>query len=414
MTQLFREEAVEFRADRLSGEIILTQSLSSRWITGLLALIIGAVLLWLTIGTYARTEIARGILVTTSSASKIYALRPGLVQSLLVKEGDSVAKGQQLATIESEQPGVGGSLYSAQSIAALSAQERLAVQQIGLSTERGQSNRDKLISSIDGINRQRADVSTQLSLQTEIVRSTQQTFEQLREIVGKGFVSKFEYERRRQIYISAQQEQSRLSQQLGALDAQLNDARAEIGRSRLDGASEINQAQSGVQSLRQQVARSENEGHYIVKAPIAGRVTAIQTGTGRTVGGPVPMMTIVPRGSPLLAEIYVPSRAIGFIRDGQDVRLLYDAFPYQRFGSFLGKVGTVSRVVIGPNELDAPFKLDEPVYRVSVSLSAQNVKAFGDVVPLQPGMTLAANIILDRRSFWNWLMLPFNAVANRT
>jgi membrane fusion protein len=414
LTQLFREEAIDYRSDRLSGEIILTQSLSSRWITALLALIIGAVLIWLTIGTYARTEIARGILVTTASVSKVYALRPGLVQALSVKDGDIVRAGQQLAIIESEQPSVSGSLYSAQSIAALSAQERLAVQQIGLSAQRGASNRDKLSASIDGSRRQRADVATQLGLQSQIVRSTQQTFEQLSEIVGKGFVSKFEYERRRQVYISAQQEESRLSQQLNALDAQLASARAEIGRSALDGQSEINQARSGVEQLHQQVSRVENEGHYVVKAPIAGRVTAIQTGAGRTVGGPVPMMTIVPNGSPLLAELYVPSRAIGFIRSGQEVRLLYDAFPYQRFGSFTGEIGAVSRVVISPGELDAPFKMDEPVYRVSVAPSAQSVTAFGDAVPLQPGMTLAANIILDRRSFWNWLMLPFNAVANRT
>ena len=151
-----------------------------------------------------------------------------------------------------------------------------------------------------------------------------------------------------------------------------------------------------------------------VEAPIAGRVTAIQTGIGRTVGGAVPLMAIVPIGSPLRAELYAPSRAIGFIRKGQEVRLLYDAFPYQRFGSFVGKVDTVSRIVIGPGELDAPLKIEEPVYRVTATLKDQQLQAFGEVVPFQPGMTLTANIVLDRRSFWDWLMTPFNAVAKRT
>jgi hypothetical protein len=44
----------------------------------------------------------------------------------------------------------------------------------------------------------------------------------------------------------------------------------------------------------------------------------------------------------LQAEIYIPSRAIGFVKPGQEVRLLYDAFPYQRFGAYRGRVVAAS------------------------------------------------------------------------
>ena len=49
-------------------------------------------------------------------------------------------------------------------------------------------------------------------------------------------------------------------------------------------------------------------------------------------------MTLTPRGGALRAELYVPSRAIGFVKSGQRVRLLYDAFPYQKFGPAWGEV----------------------------------------------------------------------------
>lgn len=251
-------------------------------------------------------------------------------------------------------------------------------------------------------------------MQKQIVASTRQTFEQLNAVVDKGFVSKVEYERRRQTYITAQQEQSRLAQQLNSISAQLVAADADMGRSQVSAETEVTQVKSSVQSMRQQRSRLQSEGGYVIKAPISGRITAIQTGIGRTVGGPVPLMVIVPIGSPLRAELYAPSRAIGFIRKGQEVRFLYDAFPYQRFGSFVGKVEIVSRIVIGPGELDAPLKIEEPVYRVTATLKDQQLRAFGEVVPFQPGMTLTANIVLDRRSFWDWLMTPFNAVAKRT
>lgn len=382
--------------------------------TGVLALSIFGAAVWLSVGQYARTETAQGILVTAAGSSKVFASRPGIVSSLLVKDGEVVKAGQKLALIESEQPSATGARYTADGIDALAVQEQLANQQIGLAGERARSEQARLAATMSGLDTQRSSVGRQLELQTEIVKSTKQTFEQIATLVDKGFVSKFEYERRRQAYVVAQQEQSRLTQQLGSVSADYARAQADIGRTRINSQAEANEVRSSVQALRQQKSRLESEGRYSVEAPIAGRVTAIQTGTGRTVGGTMPLLSIVPTGSALKAEIYAPSRAVGFLKRGQEVRLLYDAFPYQRFGSFTGRIDSVSRVVMSPTEIDAPLRIEEPVYRVSTSIDAQSLTAFGEKVALQPGMTLTANIVLDRRSFWDWLMTPFNAIANRT
>jgi membrane fusion protein len=101
----------------------------------------------------------------------------------------------------------------------------------------------------------------------------------------------------------------------------------------------------------------------LITAPIGGRVTALQAAAGRVVEPGRPLMTIVPSGSALHAEIYAPTRAIGFVESGEEVRLLYDAFPYQRFGSFAGRVNRVSRTVLDPRDIAAPLKIEEPVYR---------------------------------------------------
>jgi membrane fusion protein len=122
-------------------------------------------------------------------------------------------------------------------------------------------------------------------------------------------------------------------------------------------------------------------------------------------------MVIIPVDTELRAELYAPTRAIGFVREGQETRILYDAFPYQRFGSFGGRVASISRTVIDPRESEVPLRLEEPVYRIQVALDRQDLEARG--VPLQPGMTLNANIILERQSFLGWLLKPLNAVLRR-
>lgn len=113
------------------------------------------------------------------------------------------------------------------------------------------------------------------------------------------------------------------------------------------------------------------------------------------------------------ATLFAPSRAIGMARPGQEVRLMYDAFPYQRFGSFSGRIVAISRAVLAPDEVDAPVKLQEPVYEIHVALDRQHVEAFGQALALQPGMTLNADVVLDRRSFLDWLLEPIRAVRNR-
>jgi len=124
-------------------------------------------------------------------------------------------------------------------------------------------------------------------------------------------------------------------------------------------------------------------------------------------------MTIIPEGSNLEAILYAPTKAIGFVKNGQETRLLLDAFPYQRFGSFEAEIYEVSRTVIDPREADVPFQIEEPVYKVKAKLNKQMVSAFGENVPLQPGMTLTGNIVLERQSFLDWILTPLRAVVNR-
>lgn len=62
---------------------------------------------------------------------------------------------------------------------------------------------------------------------------------------------------------------------------------------------------------------------------------------------------------------------------------------------------------------DVPLQIDEPVYKVKAKLQMQSVDAFGENVSLQPGMTLTANIILERQSFLDWILTPLRAVMNR-
>jgi membrane fusion protein len=123
----------------------------------------------------------------------------------------------------------------------------------------------------------------------------------------------------------------------------------------------------------------------------------------------------VPSGATLEAHLYAPSRSVGFVRAGQQVLLRYRAYPYQKFGHHRGVISSVSRTAIDPSELPAGFAAAgapaEPLYRITVRLERQFVSAYGEDVRLQPGMQLDADVVLERRRLYEWVLDPIYALT---
>jgi membrane fusion protein len=121
-------------------------------------------------------------------------------------------------------------------------------------------------------------------------------------------------------------------------------------------------------------------------------------------------MIIVPADAELQAELAVPSSAIGFVKQGQEVRLAIDAFPYQRFGTVKGEVLTVAESAFSQQGATGAVVA---VYLVRIKLDADAITAFGRSEPLVPGMTLSARIITEKQSLLEWLFEPLYAVRRR-
>lgn len=414
MTALFRKEVYANRSERLFGEVVISQPLSTRYLVAFLAAVIAAAVLWVCIGTYARMETAPGTLVPDRPAPKILAPVSGIVTQLSVQEGSFVKAGQTLAIISLDRQSETGDQTLAASLGTITERTALGAEQMRLAGAQISGERARLASAAMTAEAQAADLDRQISLQTEIVASNRTLFEQVSTLVEKGYVSRIDFERRRQTWLSSQQQLGSLRQQRIAQSGQAAQARAQLASLQAQEATQQVELRSAIQSLEQQRLSLEGQKSYVVRAPVAGRVTAVQTNIGSTTNPSSPLMVIVPTDARMRAEIYAPSRAIGFVRAGQEVRLLYDAFPYQRFGSFSGRITSVSRVIIDPRESSVPVKLEEPAYKVVINLDRQTVAAFGQRYTLQPGMALNANIVLERQSFLDWLLLPLRAVSERS
>ncbi len=175
-----------------------------------------------------------------------------------------------------------------------------------------------------------------------------------------------------------------------------------------------------IAEVGQQLAEAEARREIVITAPQSGTVTAIQVERGGSVKTAVPLLSIVPAGATLEAHLFSPSRAVGFVQADQRVLLRYQAYPYQKFGHHEGRVANIARSAINPGELPSQlagltslYGATEPVYRIVVSLERQSVTAYGRPMPLQPGMQLEADVIIDRRRLIEWVLDPLYTLTGK-
>lgn len=162
-------------------------------------------------------------------------------------------------------------------------------------------------------------------------------------------------------------------------------------------------------------AGEEAGGRSVAGAGAAGGAggAGVAVGAGDAVAG-----STAPLTAPLTAHLYAPSRTTGFIQPGQPVWLSYDAYPYQKFGQHAARVQSVSRTPVNPQNLPAgraqalmqAAQTSEPLYRVSVQLQQQSIRAYGQKQALKSGMALQAHVALDKRAIWEWVLEPVLAL----
>ncbi|WP_050453154.1 HlyD family secretion protein [Candidatus Burkholderia verschuerenii] len=397
----------------MRGEILLTRSLSLWAITALLVAITSTLALWAALGSYARIETVPGALIPDGVLSKVYSDKPGRVVWLGVREGDVVRRGQPLATVQVEQNLANGHSPNDERLASVAEQARLTKSELRYEGDRTATERARLERLLDELGQERGVLDAQLVLQKQAVASTRSSFDAITPLVEKGFETKSDYERRRQEWLTTATQLQTLIQQISQLVQRRSQAESELAKLPVEHASKVADLHNSLSELDQRRIDIEGAKSFLITAPVAGRVTAVQAMPGRSSDGRLPMLSIVLEGARMQAILFAPSRAIGMARPGQEVRLMYDAFPYQRFGSSTGRILAISHSVLAPDEVDAPVRLQEPVYEMRVAIEKQSVEAFGQALPLQPGMTLNADVVLDKRSFLDWVLEPLRAVRNR-
>lgn len=424
-TPLFRPEAMAERRTPWLGAVLLAPQLSHRVYTTVAVLAAVAILAVMFGASFTRTARLNGWLVPPQGVVRVMAPRPGVITALHVAEGARVRQGQPLVTLSDElQSAAFGGVQAEVS-------RHLGERSRSLQDEREQQRsllaqqQRALGERLAAMRGEAAQFSREIELLKSRVAIAQRNEALHREQFKQGFIS----EMRLQIVQSEGLEQvarlSALERSLMTLKREMITVSAELNELPLRLGKEMATLDRSAAQIGQERAESEGRREIVIQAPGDGTVTAIQAVVGAAAGSGVPLLAIVPANHRLEAHLYGPSRAIGFVQPGQRVLVRYPAFPYQRFGHHEGVVASVSRTAVSPTDLPTPMAgvagaaagaggaVAEPIYRIVVEIANQSVTAYGQTMALQPGMTLEADISLEKRRLAEWVLEPLYAVTGK-
>jgi membrane fusion protein len=408
---LFRNEALEFQQhNRQWGDVALLQPLSTKIVAWFLAASAAVIILFLFVGQYSRKEIAVGYLTPTTGTAKIFAAQRGTIKAVHVEQGSTVREGQPLLTIETDQISADGIDVNASMLNTLRSQKGLIAENIKGEEQRTGSERERLTALVRGIEAEIFQLEGQIELQTErlkVVESDRDAADQLR---SRGFMSAVDFKRRQIQVLEQKQAITALNQQLAARRNQVTETQFALRQLPTVMAQKVQALRNDLAWVEQRIAEISGRRAYVIRAPTSGRISTLQATVGQNADPQRLQLEIIPEAAVLQAELFLPARAIGFVEPGQAVRILYEAFPYQHFGTYRGRVVKVSQTILTSSDAAGPIKLNEPAYRVTAALERPDIDAYGKRVALQPDMLLKADVILEKRSLMSWLTNPLRGV----
>ena len=429
-------EKSESFLERASGKI--DPSRASNILLGGIVAFIAIFFIWAALTELDRTVYSRGVVVPTAQLQRVSNLEGGIVERILVREGEMVEQGEPLMTLDrtlSEANLDSGEVtfealqYKVDRLEAEVAgrtprfvppanpqlADQVAVEQ-SLYLSRQSDQAAELAGARDRITQAQRSVAEAEANRAAAVSSRDAAREQLdllRPLVDNGVEPRASLIQAQRNYDVAQSQAASASASLSRAQAAVSEANAALAqirqRRRAEAASELAAARAELAAQRSALPAAQDRlSRTTIRSPLAGRVNRVLV---NTVGGSIqpgqPLAEIVPSDGNLVVQARVSPSDIAFVFPGQDALIKITAYDYAVYGGLEGKVENISPDAI------VDERTGESFYTVRVRANERGLRAQnGTLMPITPGMVADVNLTGDKRSVLDYILTPLTRVRN--
>jgi membrane fusion protein len=343
----------------------------------------------------------------------VFPPRAGVIERIHVSDGDSVRRDDVLFNVVDLQSMPDGTDADTQLLSGY-ANERAA---LAATRERESSrfaaDRAVLLAQLQTASRQAHEVSRLIDVQVDQNELADRQLDALGKLHDSGALPAVEWFSRREQHLQVRERLQATRQSYERIVGERASLTAQLRRLPLEHAERLADLESRETAIERAEVQIRARRNFDVRAPVSGRVVTVKRKVGDTASPSDFALTLIPDDSKLIGRLLIPTTAIGFVEPGQDVRMRYDAFPYQHFGVQVARVRDIARSVLFDGDDYGPLRVTQPAYPASVDLLSQTIGADARDVPLQSGMLFSADIVLERRSILEWAIEPLLGMRGR-
>ena len=397
-------------------------------------------LLWAILGRLDIVAVAEGKLIPESYVKIVQPAESGIVKDILVREGQAVKAGQILMRMDALI-----SEADTQSIGAEHQRKRLALRRIqselsgtpfkmeandppGLTQEisaQYRANRTSFEAALAEERSRLIKAKQELAAAQQIKQKLEETLPHYREqdkayekLVKDGFAGSLMGSDKKRERVEKEQELQTQAFVIESAKASILQSEKKLAQIDSDYRRQLhaerNEIQGQFDKLTQEVTKQAHKQDLLeLKASQDGVVKDLATHTTGTVVQPgTVLLTLVPQDEILRAEVWVSNEDIGFVRQGQPVKLKFAAFPFQKYGMAEGTVEHISADAAdnntgnGNTQTDQAKKNQPLVYKALIVLKQMSLEMDEQRFLLSAGMQTNAEIKLGDRTVMEYLLSP--------
>jgi HlyD family type I secretion membrane fusion protein len=340
------------------------------------------------------------VLLPVRGTDPIRALYDGTVTDVKAQEGQLVAKGAPIFAMRSDSVVDRASEYKS-----LDTRRRGAVESLENARKRYDSQTRTDQQEIAGLRKRNEYLGRMIQLKKDGLALMKEKLERYKKLFETGIASHTDYSDQQLEVTKTASELEELQREVGdnelsiqKLENGLATRRVEFEESKHSWDQEIERTSTRMEMLKSSQDQQTGD-NLMIPASCSGSVLRLRvTAPGAVVQDGDILAEVVCSDERLQAELNVSQAGVGRIKTGQNVKLLYDSFPFQRYGVKSGDVRWISPAAISMKE--------QAIFRVLVDLHEDSVVVQGQRRPLLPGMGGLAEIVVGRRSIISYAFEP--------
>jgi membrane fusion protein len=414
---LYRTEYFEAQKNTNNGRILIQSSFNQNLYLSFSILVFIAIIAFVIFAEYTRRETLVGVVSPIGGMVKVKSNDSGYIDSLFVKEGDTVDNLTPLYEIKTERFDGSGIGVKKRILTSIEKQHQLLIERKLQESKKATFERDALTQDIHRLETEVGILSNVLKLSHQELKLAKNLINQQKTLLDKNFLSELDYQKQQLDLLSKQSNVENRNLNLQRLLREKQNLITNRQSLDINLAITLKDLDSRIESMRQNKVEFLSQSDSQVRSPIKGIVTSILAEEGHSVSNGQALLIIAPESNNTFVELYASSRNIGFLKVGQKVRLRFDAFPYEKFGSQSGVINSISKSAVAPEMIDNQrlIKKDviEGLYQIRVKLSKPTITVYGKEEPLISGMTVIADVELESRKIYEWILEPLYTIKGK-